>query len=233
MKSPVFVLIICILLFQAPALAAQTTSGSGTVAEVIDVGNYVYLRLEEPANWVATSPFEVTVGDKVTFGSGAEMRDFHSKTLDRSFESILFVPSVSIEGRDIAKMHGAAMESAGAPHPQISKATAVTAPEPGEIKSLEGGKTIAEIYNDSTALEGHSVSLRARVIKVSEDILGKNWITLQDGTGTNPDDNLRATSLELPSPGDVVIANGTVRNNIDIGAGYKYKVLLEEATFSE
>lgn len=233
MKPLITALFICILLLQSPGLAAQTTTGSGTVAEVIDVGNYVYLRLEEPEGWVATSPFEVAVGDQVTFGNGAEMRDFYSKSLDRSFESILFVSAVSLEGGDTSTMQGTAMESAGAPHPDISKAASVTTPEPGEIEALEGGKNVAEIFAGSTALEGTSVSLRARVIKVSEDILGKNWITLQDGTGSSPDNVLRATSAELPALGDVVVASGTVRNNIDIGAGYKYKVLLEEATFSK
>ena len=94
------------------------------------------------------------------------------------------------------------------------------------------GKTIADIFSDSAQLKEQTVSLRARVIKVSKNILGKNWITLQDGTGTEPDNKLRATSLELLEPGDIVIAKGIIRTDIDIGAGYKYKVLLEEATFS-
>jgi hypothetical protein len=63
--------------------------------------------------------------------------------------------------------------------------------------------------------------------------MGKNWITLRDGTGTEPDNKIIATSSELVSPGDLVIASGTVKTDIDIGAGYKYKVLLEEATFSQ
>jgi hypothetical protein len=63
--------------------------------------------------------------------------------------------------------------------------------------------------------------------------MGKNWITMQDGTGTEPDNRLVATSSELVSPGDLVIASGILRKDIDIGAGYKYKILLEEATFSQ
>jgi hypothetical protein len=69
-------------------------------------------------------------------------------------------------------------------------------------------------------------------MKVSQNIMGKNWITMQDGTGTEPDNRLVATSSELVSPGDLVIASGILKKDIDIGAGYKYKILLEEATFS-
>ena len=81
-------------------------------------------------------------------------------------------------------------------------------------------------------MDEKEASLNARVIKVSQNIMGKNWITLEDGTGTEPDNKLLATSQELVSPGDIVIAKGIVRTDIDIGSGYKYKVLLEEATFS-
>jgi len=34
--------------------------------------------------------------------------------------------------------------------------------------------------------------------------MGKNWITLQDGTGTAPNNRLIATSLELVGVGDLV-----------------------------
>ena len=57
-------------------------------------------------------------------------------------------------------------------------------------------------------------------------------MTLQDGTGTAPNNKLLATSAELVSPGDVVIAKGTLRNDVDLGSGYTYKILLEETTFT-
>jgi hypothetical protein len=41
-----------------------------------------------------------------------------------------------------------------------------------------------------------------------------------------------ATSQEEVTPGDLVIVKGTVKTDIDLGYGYKYKVLLEESTFS-
>ena len=33
-------------------------------------------------------------------------------------------------------------------------------------------------------------------------------------------------------PGDLVIVRGTLATNVDLGRGYSYKVMLEEATFS-
>ena len=69
-------------------------------------------------------------------------------------------------------------------------------------------------------------------MKVSLNIVGKNWITLQDGTGTAPDNRLIATSSEVVSVGDLVTVKGVVHTNVDLGSGYTYSVLLEEATFS-
>ena len=47
----------------------------------------------------------------------------------------------------------------------------------GEIAPLEGGKTIADIHTESEKLKDQQVTLRAKVMKVSENILGKNWGT--------------------------------------------------------
>jgi len=41
------------------------------------------------------------------------------------------------------------------------------------------------------------------------------------------------TSKELPKVGDVVLAKGTVRNDVDLGSGYAYKVLVEDAKFQK
>jgi len=61
--------------------------------------------------------------------------------------------------------------------------------------------------------------------------MDRNWITLQEGSSTNPEAKLIATSTQSVSAGDVVIASGTIRNNVDIGTGYSYEVLLEDARF--
>lgn len=112
------------------------------------------------------------------------------------------------------------------------KPAKVKAPAPGEIKPLEGGKTIAEIYTDSAQLSGQVVSLRAKVTKVNRNMMGKNWITLHDGTKTEKGTKLVATTQELVAVGDVVIAKGTISTDVDLGRGYFYAVMMEEASFS-
>ncbi|MGB5540449.1 MAG: hypothetical protein WBO37_10200 [Gammaproteobacteria bacterium] len=95
-----------------------------------------------------------------------------------------------------------------------------------------GGKTVGEIIAAGEKLTGETVVLRAMVMKVNRNILGKNWITLQDGTGTPPDDKLTVTTAETISAGAQVTDEGIVRTNVDLGSGYLYKVLLEDANFT-
>ena len=70
-------------------------------------------------------------------------------------------------------------------------------------------------------------------MKVSLDISGKNWITLQDGTGTAPNNKLIATTSEVVAVGDLVTVTGVVHTDVDLGSGYNYSVLLEEAKFTQ
>jgi hypothetical protein len=217
----------CALLSSAvPLYANGEGSGSGTVAETILVESYVYVRLEEDGTWLAAAPTPVAVGDKVEYAAGIQMGEFHSTSLNRTFDSIVFVGSLKVASR-LADGHALA----GDPHAVRNSATAPP-PAAGEIPPLEGGRTIGEIHAASAELDDQEVALRARVVKVSEGILGRNWITLQDGTGQAPADKLIATSDHLAEVGEVVAVSGTLRSDVDLGSGYRYGVLLEEASFS-
>ena len=232
MKFPTLILFTCLLSLMAPMnLVAETGLVSGTVAEVIDGGGYTFLRIEDPDIWIATSTIEVSEGDPIEYSGGAEMLNFHSKSLDRTFESIWFVQKVSISGQGLKRPPQAAIQGHGPIPAGIPKSEAIAGPVPGEIEKLDGGKAIEEILADPAALNGQTVSLRARVIKVSPKIMGKNWITLQDGTGTAPDDKLIATSSEMVTVGELVTVKGVLKNDVDLGYGYHYAALLEEATF--
>jgi hypothetical protein len=74
--------------------------------------------------------------------------------------------------------------------------------------------------------------VRGKIVKVSKGIMGKNWAHLRDGSGDagKGTNNLVVTSQDDPKVGDVVTARGTLYKDKDFGAGYLYKVIVEEAT---
>ena len=67
---------------------------SGIVRQVIQSGAYTYVSVDKGHGnhqWVAGPRLEVERGDRVSYSHGVEMDDFHSRTLNRDFFSILFV----------------------------------------------------------------------------------------------------------------------------------------------
>lgn len=226
----IFTITVALLLFAPASFANDENTGTGTVAETMTSGGYMYVRLEEDNTWIASSPVLVAVGDKVTYTGGMTMKDFTSRTLNRTFEHILFAGKIEVTNPFDADMHAAAATDN---QQGIEKSVAAVAPQAGEITPLEDGKTISAIYTNVKELKDQQVALRAKVMKVSLEILGKNWITLQDGTGTAPNNKLLATTTEVVEIGDVVTVKGVIKTDIDLGSGYKYKVVMEEATFSK
>jgi hypothetical protein len=68
------------------------------------------------------------------------------------------------------------------------------------------------------------------VVKFSQQIMGKNWIHLQDGTGAAGTNDLTVTTDGTANTGDTVVVTGVVTTDKDFGYGYKYDVILENAT---
>lgn len=229
MKTRITVVLLWTLISLSAAAASDSAGGKAT--EVVNAGGYTYLRLADPDVWIATSPAEIAVGDRVEYSGGMEMRDFHSNALDRTFESILFVQEVRVAGRDTEGRQDAPAQQGALVPAGVAAAATAGAPAAGEIPALDGGTTVAALLADPVSLEGQEIRLRARVTKVSANIMDRNWITLQDGSGANPEDKLMATSTQSVNVGDVVIASGTLRSDVDIGSGYRYEALLEDARF--
>jgi hypothetical protein len=65
---------------------------SGKVVETMDAGGYSYVSLEKDGKktWVAAPPMKVKKGEELSFQPGFEMSNFTSKTLNRTFEKIIF-----------------------------------------------------------------------------------------------------------------------------------------------
>jgi hypothetical protein len=105
------------------------------------------------------------------------------------------------------------------------------------VAKAEGanGRTVAEVYANRVALKDKPVVIRAKVVKVNAGVMGKNWVHLRDGSGSAADgsNDLLVTSKDEPKVGDLVVAKGTVKTDVNLGSGYAYKVLVEEASFQK
>lgn len=79
--------------------SAMVKSGhSGSVLEILNAGGYSYIQVEEQGKktWLAAPVVEIKVGQNISWNSGAAMRNFTSKSLNRSFDEIFFVSAVQV-----------------------------------------------------------------------------------------------------------------------------------------
>jgi len=239
MKRCILIIILCISLslsLRSIGLTEQQAPGGqrhiGTVMEILYAGKYIYLKIKEGSSerWITTykrAIGTVSKGDRIQYFGGFEMTNFESNILGRKFKKILFVSRASRFGGKIKDFKNVPADEY---HRKVMKTVeASKPPEKGEIKPPEGGITVEEVYSKLDELNGKEILLRGKVMKVNRNILGKNWITLSDGTGKAPDNVLTVVTKEDTEAGKIVTVKGKIRKDVDLGAGYKYKVLLEDA----
>jgi hypothetical protein len=215
----------------AAGAAAKPAAGlsGGKVLETMNAGNYTYARVETPAGekWVAGPQTALKVGDAVQWPGGSEMKDFSSKTLDRTFESILFVGQLMVRGAP-------AGAGGGSPHGALSgKAPAAPEVDVKGIAKAEGGLTIAEIYDRRAEFDGKEIVVRGKVVKFNAAVMGRNWLHLRDGThGAAGDNDLTVTSDGQAAVGNTVLVRGKVVLNQDFGFNYRYDIIIEKASIT-
>ena len=130
----------------------------------------------------------------------------------------------------------AAAPQAGAPEvtPGSGKAVVPFADLKVAKASGENAYTVADIFGKGAGLNGKKVKIKAQVVKFSPQIMGKNWLHLQDGTG-DPVKNthdLVVTTTGKAEKGDIVTVEGVLAADKDFGAGYKYSVIIEDVTIT-
>ena len=207
---------------------------TGRVEQTMDSGGYTYVLLKKKDGktvWVAAPQMKAAVGEHLTFEGGMEMVNFKSTTLKRTFDKIIFSNGLAggqKGGKDAKKEDNRSPGSQGA-------AVAVTA-EKIKVKKATGPNayTVAEIFKKKHKLNKKKVTVNGKVVKVSAGIMSRNWVHIQDGTGSHQSANndLVVTSDTIPTVGDLVTVKGTLTADKDFGAGYKYSVIIEKGNIT-
>ncbi|MDD2852973.1 MAG: DNA-binding protein [Desulfuromonadaceae bacterium] len=252
---------------QSSSATRKEVALSGKVLETMNGGGYTYILLKGTGEqtWVAVPLMKVVVGQELNLVPGYEMKNFTSKGLNRKFDRVVFSAGpagnkgVALSPQALKMAHqgvpqagqavAAATRTEGSPQAS-AKNDAPVAVRPATVDIKAASKnvkiakakgrnayTIAELYARKTKLEKKPVVVRGRVVKVTPRILKKNWIHIQDGSGSaakkTDDLILTTTNTGLPNVGDVVTVKGTLYNNIDFGSGYRYSLIVEKATISK
>jgi hypothetical protein len=236
--------------------ADQPFNTTGTILETMNSGGYTYILVDNgnEKTWVAIPETTVKKGTTVTYNSGMVMKNFFAQSLNRTFDSIVF--SSGLAGEKKQSFHGMATADdsfAAAVQSERKAGTSPVATRPVQpsggssgaiapfreisVKKADGpnGYSVEELFNQADKLNGQKVTLHGLVVKVSPNIMGRNWIHMQDGTG-NPMKNshdMVVTSSELPEINKEITIEGILAAKKDFGAGYRYAAIIEEATIKK
>jgi hypothetical protein len=233
----------------APAAAQPTLPAGGVqiatgrVEETMDASNYTYVRVKTGSGelWAASARFKVVVGDRVSVPLETPMQNFHSQSLNRDFPLIYFVAAITPEGHvpaasgqvapPMAVGHGQAQmppAMGGSPHGTRVPPGLTVVP----LAPPTGGMSVADVWQKRASLNGKTVTVRGTVVKFNAQILDRNWVHIQDGSGKAADgtNDITLTTAAMVKMGDVVTFTGRVGTDRDFTAGYKYQVIIENAT---
>jgi hypothetical protein len=213
---------------ESPATAPTAAFVKGVVLEVKDVESYTYVRLKtkDGETWAAVDKVPLKLGAEVTIENITVLNNFESKTLKQTFKTIIFgnlAGAAGSGGNQMAAAHSGLAKATDTSDIRVPKATGANA------------RTVGEIVTKGTELKDKPVLVRGKVVKYNPGIMGKNWIHLRDGSGSAADNSndILVTTNDPAKVGDVLTVKGIVRTDKDFGAGYAYKVLIEEATLQQ
>lgn len=214
-----------------PALSGK----SGAVVETMDASGYTYVQVDtgQEKLWAAAPQFSVAVGDQVVIPEGMAMKNYHSKTLDRDFDVVYFVESVLNASNPSmpAEMTNTPNMQIPEGHPPLTGMTPPPTIDFSGLTKVEGGYTVGDIYAEKSKLSGQTIKVRGKVVKFSPQIMGTNWIHIQDGTGEQAaaTHDLTITSDTQVKIGDTIVIEGPLTLDKDFGYGYQYDLIIEGA----
>lgn len=234
MRYPLGVFFFILLLLGVAGTAMAEDIRSGIVVSSAGAGQYTYIEVDEQGQtvWLAANHLEVAAGDRIEFAGGVPMTGFYSKEMDRTFEDLLMVTRIRV-ANPAQEPKSEVMPDDDLHRGLIPQSPAVAESATGEVVRGEGEIAIADLFAQRADLAGQTVTVRGRVVKVSANILGRTWLNLADGTGVAPDNVLRVITSGTAAIGQALSVRGTVKTDVDLGSGYRYKLLIDEAELGD
>lgn len=199
------------------------------VKESLPAEKYIYLNVEEDGEtyWLATLKQDVEIGGTYFYKDRLLKTNFESKEFNRIFDRIYLVSKIvpADHGSSMSMDGGMSQDASQESKPVDIEMHSSHADEPIQV---EGSVPIKELVENPEKFAGQEIQLSGKVTKVNPNIMDRNWIHLKDGT--KDDYDLVLTSQEAIPEGAIVSMRGTVTLDKDFGAGYRYDIIIENAS---
>ena len=201
--------------------AAKGDVFTGVVIDTLNGGGYTYLQIEDSFKktyWAALEGVKIDKGTEVRFTEEMRAEKFESKTLNRTFENLIFASNLQYRTK---------APEAG----NLALVSEVVKESPYKQKET---LSVKEVIEKRMELKDKTIAIRGKVVKASPNIMERNFIHIQDGTSDGAEvGRVVFTSKELPNVGDIVTARGVVSVDKNFGSGYVYNIIVENASFAK
>lgn len=191
-----------------------------TVNDILQADRYTYLNVNEGSRkyWIATSKMEAKKGNTFYYSGGLLKINFESQEFKRTFDTIYLVSRIiSTEQHAGSMTHG---------NNEIESKI-----DPSKLPPIKNSIKISNIFTNKNLYNGKSITISGKCTKVNNGIMGRNWVHINDGSKLKGKEiTLTVTTSEIVNTGENVAFNGKISLNKDFGAGYKYEIIMEEAT---
>ena len=153
------------LLLTASLFGASTHTAK--VLETMSSGGYTYIKVQEGQKdyWIAMTQRDTKVGQCISFSEQGWMQKFHSKTLNRTFDSILFAGNASTK-----------------PAANVQAQQKVPKSQMHSEYKEKGTLSIAELFANREKYVNKIVTVKGKVTKTSNGIMKLNWVHIEDGS---------------------------------------------------
>lgn len=190
-----------------PPAEGWANSAPTVVERVVERNDHQLLAVRQGAllAWVKVPSVGAKVGDYVLLGQGSPRYGVEIPELGESAEVIVDIARVQVVDEATARRTIAAM----VPQEAVP---------------------IAQIYAELAQRADKNVVVYGTVVKATSAV-GSIWVHVQDGTGDpkNGTNDLTIQTTVAVVRGQRVAFRGTLRRDVDLGFGYHYDALVEEA----
>ncbi|MBK8348376.1 MAG: SH3-like domain-containing protein [Saprospiraceae bacterium] len=191
--------------------------------EVLQTERYTYLNVTEAdkAFWIATAKTDAKKGLTYLYRGGLMKTNFESIEFKRTFDTIYLVSNIIS-----ATAHPGGNISGDQTHNLSQPATTSS-----EMPVVKNAVKLSDLFTNKTKYDGQIITVSGECIKVNNGIMGRNWVHIQDGS------KLKGKAIDLTVTtnmnieiGSKLALKGKITLNKDFGAGYKYEIIMEEAS---
>ena len=217
------------LFFFANTLLASNATHTGKILEKMDAGIYTYVKFEtqNETYWVAIPKTELAVGETLTVKESTWMKNFESKTLNKTFDKVMFADlengKKAIHGVDnVHGIHGQKMNNEEL-KPDFKNNITTSNETPIKV-------TISELYEKKDSFKNKNVQIEGEIVQISTKVQGNSWVKISDGKeavivrSNNEDEKFKRK--------DKVSIITTINTDVDYGFGFKYQIIGVNAQIS-